>query len=46
MKTIPPHQMKYKKIDFVPRKKSILANKLLSINLERFLRRIKHPLTR
>ena len=38
--------LKYEKIDFVPCNKSILANKLRSTNLERFIRRIKSPLTR
>ena len=38
--------IKYKKIDFVPCNKSIMANKLISTNLERFIRRIKSPLTR
>ena len=37
---------KYKRIDFAPCNKSIMANKLLSTTLERFLRRIKSPLTR
>ena len=36
--------IKYKSIDFVPYNKSIMANKLLSTNLERFLRRINSPL--
>ena len=38
--------IKYKKIDFVPCNQSIMANKLRSTNLERFIRRIKSPLTR
>ena len=38
--------IKYKKRDFVPCNKSIMANKLRSTNLERFIRRIKSPLTR
>ena len=42
----PTRHMKYKKIDFVPCNKSIMANKLRSTNLERFIRRIKSPLTR
>ena len=42
----PTRQIKYKKVDFVPCNKSIMANKLRSTNLERFLRRIKSPLTR
>ena len=37
-------QIKYKRIDFAPCNKSITANKLLSTNLERFLRRIKSRL--
>ena len=39
IKIIPPTR------DLVPCNKSIMANKLLSINLEQFLRRIKSPLT-
>ena len=42
----PTRQIKYKKVDFVPCSKSIMANKLRSTNLERFPRRIKSPLTR
>ena len=42
----PTRHIKYKRIDFVPCNKSIMANKLPSTNLERFLRRIKSPLTR
>ena len=42
----PTHHIKYKKIDFVPCNKSIMANKLRSTHLERFIRRIKSPLTR
>ena len=42
----PTRHLKYKKIDFVPCNKSILAKKLRSTNLERFMRRIKSPLTR
>ena len=38
--------VKYKKIDFAPCNKSIMANKFRSTNLERFIRRIKSPLTR
>ena len=45
MKIIPPH-IKYKNIDFAPCNKSIMANKLLSTNLEQFLRVINSPLTR
>ena len=41
-KTHPPtRNIKYKTIDFAPCNKSIMANTLLSTNLERFLRRIK-----
>ena len=43
---IPHTPYKVQKIDFVPCNKSIMANKLRSTNLERFLRRIKSPLTR
>ena len=42
----PTRHIQYKRIDFVPCNKSIMANKLRSTNLERFLRRIKSPLTR
>ena len=42
----PTRHIKYKTIDFAHCNKSIMANKLLSTNLERFLRRIKCPLTR
>ena len=42
----PTRHIKYKKIDFVPCNKSIMANKLRSTNLERFIRRINSPLTR
>ena len=42
----PTRHITYKKIDFVPCNKSIMANKLRSTNLERFIRRIKSPLTR
>ena len=35
----PTRHIKYKKIDFVPCNKSIMANKLRSTNLERFIRR-------
>ena len=42
----PTRHIKYKRIDFVPCNKSIMANKLRSTNLKRFLRRIKSPLTR
>ena len=42
----PTRHIKNKRIDFVPCNKSIMANKLRSTNLEKFLRRIKSPLTR
>ena len=42
----PTRHIKYKKIDFVHGNISIMANKLHSTNLERFIRRIKSPLTR
>ena len=42
----PIRHIKYKKRDFVPCNKSIMANKLRSTNLERFIGRIKSPLTR
>ena len=42
----PTCHIKNKKIDFVPCNKPIMANKLITTNLERFLRRIKSPLTR
>ena len=42
----PTRHIKYKNIDLVPCNKSIMANKLRSTNLERFIRRIKSPLTR
>ena len=42
----PKRHIKHKKINFTPCNKSIIANKLLSTFLERFLRRIKSPLTR
>ena len=42
----PTRHMKYKVIDFAPRNKSIMANKLLSTNLKRFLRPINSPLAR
>ena len=44
--TPPTRHIKYKRIDFATCNKSIMANKLPSNNLERFLRRIKSPLTR
>ena len=42
----PTRHLKYKKIDIIPCIKSIMANKLRSTNLERFIRRIKSQLTR
>ena len=42
----PTRNIKYKRIDFAPCNKSIMANRLLLTNLERFLRWIKSPLTR
>ena len=42
----PTRHIKYKKIDFIPCNKSIMANKLRSTNLERFVSRNKSPLTR
>ena len=45
-KSSPTRHKNYKQIEFAPCNKSKMANKLLSTNLERFLRRIKFPLTR
>ena len=42
----PTRHIKYKVINFASCNKSIMANKLRSTNLERFLRRIKPTLTR
>ena len=42
----PTRHLKYKRIEFVPCNKSIMANKLRLTNLEQFLRRNKSPLTR
>ena len=42
----PTRHIKYKKRDFIHCNKSIMANKLRSTSLERFIRRIKSPLTR
>ena len=42
----PTCHSKYKRINFTPCNKPIIANKLLLTNLERFLRRINPPLTR
>ena len=38
--------IKYKRIDLAPCNKSIMANKIFSTKLERFLTRINSPLTR
>ena len=47
MKIIPPtRHIKYKRIDVAPCNEQIKANKLLSTNLERFLRRIRSLLKR
>ena len=40
------NHIKYQRIDFAPCNKSIMENKLLSTNLDWFLRRIKSPLRR
>ena len=42
----PTRHINYKRIDFAPSNKSIMANKHLSTNLEQFIRRINSPLTR
>ena len=42
----PTRHIKYKVMNFASSNTSIMANKLLPTNLERFLRRIKSPLTR
>ena len=42
----PTRHIKFKKIDIAPCNKLNMANKLLSTNLERFLRRINSALTR
>ena len=42
----PTRHIKYKRIDFAPCNKTIMANKLRLTILERFLRRINSPLTR
>ena len=42
----PTRHIKYKRLIFAPCNKSIMANKLLSTNLERFLRGINSKLTR
>ena len=46
IKSSPHTTYKVQKNSFCFCNKSIMANKRLSINLERFLRRIKSPLTR
>ena len=43
---LPTRHMKYKRTDFAPCNKSIMANKLLSTHLERILRGINSPLMR
>ena len=43
---LPKRHKKYKVIDFPTSNKPIMANKLPSTNLERFLRPIKSPLAR
>ena len=45
-KNPPTRHIKYKVINFAPNNKLIMTNKLPSTNLERFLRRIKSPLSR
>ena len=42
----PTHHTKYKVINIASSNESIMANKLPSNNLERFLRRVNSPLTR
>ena len=42
----PTRHIKFKMINFAASYKSIMAHKLRSTNLERFLIRIKSPLTR
>ena len=42
----PTRHIKYKRIDFAPCNKPIIAKKLLLTNLEQFQRRINSPLTR
>ena len=42
----PTRHIKYKRIDFAPCNKPIMANRLLLTNLEQFLRWINYPLTR
>ena len=46
MNSSPHTPYKYKRKNFAPFNKSIMANKLRSTNLEWFIRRIKSPLTR
>ena len=46
MKSSPHTPYKYKRIEFALCNKSIMANKFISTNLERFIRRIKSALTR
>ena len=42
----PTHHIKNKRIDFATCNKLMMAIKLLSTNLERYLRQINSPLTR
>ena len=42
----PTRHIKYKVINFAPDNKSIVANKVPSTNLEKFLIRIESPLNR
>ena len=42
----PTRHIKYKRIDFAPFNKPIMAKKLLLTKLEQFSRRINSPLTR
>ena len=46
MSSSPHTPYKYKRKNFAPFNKTIMANKLRSTNLEWFIRRIKSPLTR
>ena len=42
----PTRHIKYERINFAPCNKLIMANELLSTNLEQFLQRINSPLAR
>ena len=42
----PTRHIKYERLNLAPCNKPIMANKFLSTNLERFLRRINSPITR